>query len=48
VLQKELEKSLNNDGNTFAWSDIKQDLKVLNQVTIEEGGERFIIRRKYK
>ena len=48
MLRKELEKRLNNAGHLFEWSDIKQDLKALNQVTIEEGGKRFIIRSECK
>ena len=48
VLRKELEKRLNNAGHVFEWSDIKQDLKALNQVTIEEDGKRFIIRSESK
>jgi transposase len=48
VLRKELEKRLNNAGHVFEWSDIKQDLKALNQVTIEEDGKRFIIRSECK
>ncbi len=48
VLRKELEKRLNNAGHVFEWSDIKQDLKALNQVTIDEGDKRFIIRSECK
>lgn len=48
VLRKELEKRLNNAGHVFEWSDIKQDLKALSQVTIEEGDKRFIIRSECK
>jgi transposase len=48
VLRKELEKRLNHAGHVFEWSDIKQDLKALSQVTIEEGDKRFIIRSESK
>lgn len=48
VLREELEKRLNNAGHVFEWSDIKQDLKALTQVTIEEGGKCFIIRSECK
>jgi transposase len=44
VLRKELERRLNNAGHVFEWSDIKQDLKALQLVTIEEGRKRFAIR----
>ena len=44
VLRKELECRLNASGHTFEWSDIKQDLKALQQVTIEENGKRLAIR----
>jgi len=44
VLRKELERRLNASGYTFEWSDIKQDLKALQQVTIEENGKRLAIR----
>ena len=44
VLRKELERRLNAAGHVFEWSDIKQDLKALQQVTIEEKGKRLSIR----
>jgi len=44
VLRKELEKRLNDAGHIFEWSDIKQDLKALKRLTIEEGNKRFAIR----
>jgi transposase len=44
VLRKELERRLNNAGHVFEWSDIKQDLKALQTVTMEENGKRFAIR----
>jgi transposase len=46
VLRKELERQLNLAGHAFEWADIKQDLKALQQVTIEEGGMRVAIRSK--
>lgn len=46
VLRKELERRLNNAGHVFEWSDIKQDLKALQLVTIEEGSKRFAIRSR--
>ena len=44
VLRKELERRLNHAGHVFEWSDIKQDLKALQTVTIEDSDKRFAIR----
>ena len=48
VLRKELERRLNAAGYVFEWSDIKQDLKALQQVTIEENGKQLSIRTQCK
>jgi len=48
VLRKELERRLNAAGHVFEWSDIKQDLKALQQVTIEENGKCLSIRSQSK
>ncbi len=48
VLRKELERRLNAAGHVYEWSDIKQDLKALQQVTIEEKGKRLAIRSECK
>jgi transposase len=48
VLRKELEHRLNAAGHVFEWSDIKQDLKALQQVTVEENGKRLAIRSECK
>lgn len=48
VLRKELERRLNAAGHVFEWADIKQDLKSLQQVTVEENGNRLAIRSKCK
>ncbi|MDY6988979.1 MAG: IS1634 family transposase [Thermodesulfobacteriota bacterium] len=48
VLRKELERRLNAAGHVFEWSDIKQDLKAMQQVTIEENGKRLSIRSQCK
>lgn len=48
VLRKELERRLNAAGHVFEWSDIKQDLKALQQVTIEENGTCLSIRSEFK
>jgi transposase len=44
VLKKELYRRIEAAGNSFEWSDIKQDLKSLQEVTIEEEGKRLIVR----
>ena len=44
ILKKELDRRLNTAGHIFEWSDIKQDLKALQLVTIEENGKRLAIR----
>jgi transposase len=48
VLRKDLEHRLNDAGHLFEWADIKQDLKALQQVTIEEDGKCFAIRSECK
>jgi transposase len=48
VLRKELERRLNAAGHVFEWSDIKQDLKALEQVTIQENGKRLAVRSECK
>ncbi len=39
---------MNATGHVFEWSDIKQDLKALQPVTIEENGKRLSIRTQCK
>jgi len=48
VLRKELEQRLNQAGHLFEWSDIKQDLKAFQQVSLEEDGKCFAIRSECK
>jgi len=48
ILRKELERRLNASGHVFEWSDIKQDLKALQQVIIEENGKCLSIRSQSK
>jgi transposase len=48
VLRKELEQRLIHAGHQFEWSDIKQDLRALKQIEIQEGGTRFVIRSQCK
>lgn len=46
VLRKELDRRLTEKGHEFEWAKIKQDLKALQFVTIEEGSKRFMIRSR--
>ena len=46
VLRKELDRRLETDGHHFEWAEIKQDLKALQQVAIDEDGKRFLIRSR--
>lgn len=48
VLRKELDRRLEKAGHSFEWAEIKQDLKALQQVTIEENGKRLAIRSHCK
>jgi transposase len=44
VLRKELDRCLVASGHRFEWAEIKQDLKALQTVTIEENGKRLSVR----
>ncbi len=44
VLKKELDDRLAAHGLQFEWADIKQDLKALQEVTIEENGTTMAVR----
>lgn len=44
ILRKELERRLESSGHFFEWADIKQDLKALQEIVIEENGKRLAIR----
>ena len=44
VLRKELERRLNDAGHVFEWSDIKQDLKALQKIVIEDHGKSLAVR----
>lgn len=46
VLRKELERRLESSGHLFEWADIKQDLKALQEIVIEENDKCFSIRSK--
>jgi transposase len=44
VLRKELDRRLKEAGYSFEWSDIKQDLKSLQEVLIEDKGKSLALR----
>jgi len=44
VLRKELDRRLKLQGHDFEWADIKQDLKSLQQVLIEDNGKSLVLR----
>ncbi len=44
VLRNELYRRLEDAGHRFEWADIKQDLKAMQETTIEEDGKRLAIR----
>ena len=44
VLRKELQNRLEKSGHSFEWSDIKQDLKALQEVILTDQGKQFAIR----
>ena len=48
ILRKELDRRLIKAGHRFEWAEIKQDLKALQRVTIEEDGRRLSIRSQSK
>ena len=48
VMRKELDRRLEAAGHHFEWAEVKQDLKALQQVTIEEDGKRLAIRSQSK
>ena len=48
VLRKDLDRSLAESKHQFEWNTIKQDLKALKRVEIEEDGQRFAIRSECK
>ena len=45
---KKLDQRLSENKHRFEWADIKQDLKAIKQVEIEENGKRFVIRTECK
>jgi transposase len=44
VLRKELDRLLQEVGQSFEWADIKQDLKALQEVAIEDNGKKLVLR----
>ena len=44
VIRKELDRRLEKAGHCFEWADIKQDLKALQEITIDDRGKTLIIR----
>ena len=44
ILRKELDRRLDLAGHKFEWNDIKQDLKSLQETTIEESEKRIAVR----
>jgi transposase len=48
VLKKELDYRLISQGLQYEWADIKQDLKALQEVTLEENGSTLAIRTECK
>jgi transposase len=48
VLKKELDRRLEQAGHCFEWAEIKQDLKALQDIVIEEEGKSLVIRSECK
>jgi transposase len=48
VLRKELDRRLDQAGRCFEWGDIKQDLKSLQEIVIEEHGKSLVVRSECK
>jgi transposase len=44
VLRKELDRRLEERGHSFEWADIKQDLKALQEVAIQDNGKALALR----
>jgi transposase len=44
VLRKELDRRLENAGQCFEWADVKQDLKALQEVVINDNGKSLAVR----
>jgi len=48
MLRKELQQRLEAAGNHFEWSEIKQDLKSLQEIEIEDNGKALTVRSECK
>jgi hypothetical protein len=48
VLKKELDRRVEQTGHCFEWADIKQDLKSLQEIILQEGGKSLAIRSECK
>jgi hypothetical protein len=48
LLRKKIDQRLCANEHRFEWSDIRQDLKAIKQVEIEENGKRFALRSEFK
>lgn len=48
VLRKELNHRLEKAGHDFEWADIRQDLRALQEITIEDNGRKLAIRTECK
>lgn len=44
VLRKELDRRLKEAGHCYEWADIRQDLKALQEVVIEDNGRSLVLR----
>jgi len=44
VLRKDLDRRLDESGHNFEWADIKQDLKALQEVEIQDSGKALALR----
>jgi len=44
VLRKELDRRLEKAGQSFEWSDIKQDLNALQEITLDDNGKKLAVR----
>jgi len=45
-MRKELDRRLLNAGHNLEWTDIQQDLKALQEVSLEEGSARLAVRSR--
>ncbi|MFZ7112822.1 MAG: IS1634 family transposase, partial [Desulfatiglandales bacterium] len=44
VLRKELDRRLEKAGHSFEWTDIKQDLNALQEITLDDNGKKLSVR----